>query len=148
MFERIWHWKGTVSVTTTASSADAIERIGASLERQRKWITTRTDETIEFDGSLLNETFPPHMRALLAVNKGRFTVEEIGGSLEVSYDFEGLHMLIFATISSVMFFLVISNNEGLVRGITVGFLALAWIYGGSWVIAKARIPALIIKTVS
>ena len=88
------------------------------------------------------------MRAMSAVNKGELRIHEKSEGLEISYDFEVLELLIFAAIAWIFFFLVVASNEGLVRGLGLASLCFLWIFGGNWMMAQARIPSLIRKTIS
>ena len=117
-------------VQTDLSSAQAIDQLSAMIERQNKWVFSQADDTLEFRGSLLNNLFPPIMRAMSAVNKGELRIHETSEGLEVSYDFEVLELLVFAAIAWIFFFLVVASNEGLVRGLGLASICFLWIFGG------------------
>jgi hypothetical protein len=147
MIDFLWHLRGSVALQAGGQSEAALERLEGLLKKQYKPTAERSPNSLTFYAPLWRNPFAPNWLVMTIYDQGRFWVENGAGKSDLRYDLRSLHGFIFCLFGAMIFFLIGLTNGGLLQGLCIGAVVFGWLYGTNLLLAFARVPRIIRKTV-
>jgi len=147
MFDFIWHLRGSVALDGVGSNEAALDGVERFLEKQRKGVSERGPDFLEFDDPLWSAPFGPSWLAMVIYDRGRFWIEQGLGGRRLRYDLRSLHGMVFCLFGALVFFFFGLATGGLAGGLEYAAGVFAWLYGMNVLLAVTRVPKAIRKAV-
>ena len=143
MLDSVWHLRGSVALNRSMTDEVVLDRVARLLDKQWKPVIERGSDYLVFEDPIWCGLFRPNWLAMVIYDLGVFHIERGKDGRRLRYDLRSLHGLIFCLFAAFAFFSVASAGEGMLRGLTIGAFAFAWLYGMNVLLALARVPASI-----
>jgi len=140
LLDVLWHMRGSIDLSRTATDDVILRRVVAALERQRKPISDRGATFVEFDSPLFSDFFAPNWLALIIYDRGRIWIDRTGVVPVLRYDLRSLHGFIFCGVSALAVAVIAEP--------AIGLGAFAWLYGMNIVLAVIRVPGVFERAAS
>jgi len=147
MFDTLWHLRGSVGLESVADG-DALDRVEALLEKQRKGVSERGADYVAFDDPLWSDPFGPNWLAMVIYDRGRFWIEQGFDGRQLRYDLRSLHGMVFCLFAALMAFFFGLAGDGVSGGLKFAVGALVWLYGMNILLALVRVPSTIRNAVN
>lgn len=148
MLDVLWHLRGRVILDNTQPKEVVLGRLDHLLMKQQKTVFDRGPDYVAFNDPLWSNPSRPNWLAMTIYDRGRFWIELCPKGETVRYDLRSLHGIIFCLFGAAIFFLFGPAGGGAKHGIGFAAFAFGWLYGMNLLLALARVPRLIRRTLS
>jgi hypothetical protein len=147
LLDFIWHLRGSTVLDGAAKDDEVLDAISQLLEKQHKTIIDRGPDFIAFDDPLWSDLGSPNWLAMVIYDRGRFWIEQGFSGRRLRYELRSLHGLVFCLFCAATAFFFGAVGGDLNQGLRFAALAFAWLYGMNIILALARVPWKIQRSV-
>ncbi|OGN50739.1 MAG: hypothetical protein A2352_00150 [Caulobacterales bacterium RIFOXYB1_FULL_67_16] len=136
----LWRLRGSVALDPAVADPVVLGRIEQLLSRQGKDIARRGVGGLSFNGPLWSIGLLVQFRSMYIFDRGRFWIATDGKGRRLRYRLYSRQLMAVSIIGAGMFLVIGWATEGSVRGLGIGGLAFAWLYGINFLPAAVRVP--------
>jgi hypothetical protein len=143
MLDAFWHLRGSVRLAAASSDEAVLDEIEALLNEQDKTLSDRELGSLAFDDPLWTSFGGRNWQAMVIYDRGRFWLEHGLQGRRLRYELRSLHGMVFCLFAALVGFIFGVAGEGLSKGVTLGMIAFAWLYGMNVLLAYMRVSGAI-----